>query len=661
MKFWSVPLLAFVLLHAESTDAQEAAAWDPLPATVWEVRPDSAAGDVSAIMLFERVAADEKKLDDEKCFVSVYRRVLIFNHEGREWADVHVQFDPEDESVDRISGRTVLRDGRTVALDPATVLEKEVIRTEGAAWREKFFTLPGVEDSCIVEYKYRRRSPSPNTTWIAQQVIPVKEWEYRWNFYDPKLLAFDLLIREYFFLGVTPNYFWANGSKAVDITMLPNANDPEEAIFRTTDIPPFEDEPYTLPDEALRTNLQLYYTNNMSPNDYWSHLSDRLGGAYERFLDEGDDVRPLVDSIAALPAGTDRAAAAFDWVRKNIRLVRSGENENKFRENESVNDVYGRRYGTEEDITLLFHRIVRDLPGYRSLLAVASDRSARVVYKNVKYWQFDGFVVRATDSSRAHTWYAPGLEGAVAGQLPWYYEGATAFVAGAEAASPLFIDLPKSEFAVNNRTNTFSVTFDEDGTAKASVRQTLTGQFARHVRALVADLPQGDQARVLEKDLSDQLSEEWRNGIADVGLEFRGDTAIISYALSGPGLSSGGGVSVVKPFSFIPESVNPLVAAERKYPIMFDHAETVIDTLMLFPGPGMVVESKPRTVYVSNSSGSYELRAEDVPDGLRIFSRAILKSAMYSASVYGQVKAIIGGKTNLRNVEVVLAPKPLGR
>ena len=86
---------------------------------------------------------------------------------------------------------------------------------------------------------------------------------------------------------------------------------------------------------------------------------------------------------------------------------------------------------------------------------------------------------------------------------------------------------------------------------------------------------------------------------------------------------------------------------------MFDYAETAIDTLLLYPGGAGTVESKPQTVYVSNPCGSVEIRAEDIPDGLRLYSRSILKSAMYSANVYDEVKAIMGGRAGLRNIEVI--------
>ncbi len=333
----------------------------------------------------------------------------------------------------------------------------------------------------------------------------------------------------------------------------------------------------------------------------------------------------------------------------------------KYEENASVNDVLEHRYGTHLDLNLVFHRIVEGIPGYQTFLVRTADRSKRLFYTDAKHWQFDQSVVGVLDPDRMLKYYSPGDEGTAPGQIPWYVEGGTALVVGAGLGGTLFVDLPSSDHRVNSHRRNVTMSLNADGTATAAVREVLTGHQARKIRVLLGDLPPAEQTRILEREVSENLEESWRGELKDVGVEFHAETVRIAYTMSGPGLPGGAGTVIVKPFSFLPVSENPLVADRRKQLITFEYAETVIDTLTLIPGAGWTVDAKPQPVWLANGSGSVEVQAEDLPGGVRIISRSIRKSAIYPKAVYFEVKAILAGQSNLRNVEVVLAEKPQGK
>jgi transglutaminase-like putative cysteine protease len=611
-------------------------------------------------MLFEKITADERKLAGEECYLTVYRRVILFRSESNEWADVRVAYDPDADEIGPITGRTVLRDGRSIDLEASQIHDREVVRTEEESQREKFFTFPGIADTCIIEYRYRIRSENPNAVWIVQKNIPLLLWEYRWKFYDPPLTALDRLILNLYYSGVTPNYLWVNSAKTLDMKMFPDENDPEEVLFRVADIPGFDEEPWTLPDQALKTNIRLFYGSDMGVDVYWSIVSDQIGESLAKYLEDSDDLQPVVDSIAALPQGSDKVAAAFDWVRRNVRIVDASSASDKYEENESVNDVLDHRYGDGSDLNYVFHELVKKL-GFKTFVAIAADRSRRLVYKLAKYWQFDEPVVGVFDSAKALRYHSPGDEETLPGQLPWYYEGAIGLVAGATPASPLFVDFPKSSFGQNTRARTVRLSFDAEGGTKAEVREILTGHRARRFRVLLKDLAPGEHARILEKEIGDNLAGEWKGAITGVACEIDGDTARVSFTAAGPDPSGDGSSAVAKPFSFLPDDADPFIAEKRRYPITFEFAGTDIDTLLLLPGDGWAVDGKPQTVYLNNRAGSVELRAEDAPEGLRIVSRSILRDPIYSENMYGQVKEVFSGRNNLRNIEIHLGTRTTGK
>lgn len=638
--------------------AQEGSGWEPIPAAEWNAPRDSAS---PALMLFEKVLADERKLGNDECYLTVHRRIKLFTRDAVEWADVRVEYDPEVEKIELIEGRTVRVDGTIAALDVAAVHDREVIRAGEASLREKFFTLPAVADTCIVEYRYRKRSEHPNPVWIAQKSIPLVKWEYRWQFYNPEISAFQHWMQLLFYSGIAPNYLWVNSTKLLDVTMVPDEDNARETIFRTTGIPAFEEEPHTLPDEALKAHLRAYYSSNLDAAYYWTFVSDQLGRTVTEFGRERDELDPVIDSISALPPEVDRAAAAFDWIRRNIRLVKYSGVSKTYKENRSINDVMERRYGEQSDVNILFSRIMEAIPGHRTFIAVAADRTRRLVYKMAKYWQFDRMIVGVVESGGRLRYHSPGDPGTVPGQIPAAFEGTGALVVAAAPGATLFVDLPSSDHARNRRLRRVTLALREDGTAGADVEETLTGHQARAARILLEGLTPAEHERVLRPDIAGRLAASWGSDITGISAEGAGDTVRLRYTLSGPGWPEGAPATVVKPFSFLPEEANPFVADHRRHPIMFEYAESTIDTLTLVPGPGRTVKSAPVAVWLANRSGSFELRSEQVPEGVRIFSRSILRSASYARDAYQEVRAIVSGRGTLRNAEAVVGPASPGK
>lgn len=72
-------VFAFCLLLALPGFAGKEFEWEPLTETDWQAGEDTAYAGYPAIMLFEKIEADEQKLLDDKCYFTVYRRIKILN------------------------------------------------------------------------------------------------------------------------------------------------------------------------------------------------------------------------------------------------------------------------------------------------------------------------------------------------------------------------------------------------------------------------------------------------------------------------------------------------------------------------------------------------------------------------------------------------------
>ena len=126
--------------------------WESITDDDWADVGDSTISKSGAVMLFEKIVSDDRKMQNEKCTLTVYRRIRIFGEQGRVWGDAIIPNLHRKQRVPVILGRTILRDGTTVNLAPTQVFEKKVLQTKGLKIKQKSFSLPAISNDYIAEY-----------------------------------------------------------------------------------------------------------------------------------------------------------------------------------------------------------------------------------------------------------------------------------------------------------------------------------------------------------------------------------------------------------------------------------------------------------------------------------------------------------------------------
>lgn len=229
--------LAFCLLLASPGFAGKEFEWEPLTETDWQAGEDTAYDDYPAVMLFEKIEADEQRLLGEKCYFTVYRRIKILNSEDRSWGDVSVPYIHKKQKIEEIHGRVILRGGSEILLDENQIFEKEILKTKGIVVKQKSFSLAGITDDCIVEYMFKLRVPDPNDTWEIQKTVPLLKGEYNWKFYRGKVFNIIQFILPDF---IKPNYLVLNfGKEQVEVEKIPSSGKLKEYLFSVENIPAY--------------------------------------------------------------------------------------------------------------------------------------------------------------------------------------------------------------------------------------------------------------------------------------------------------------------------------------------------------------------------------------------------------------------------------------
>jgi hypothetical protein len=286
--------LIFTTLLLRLAMAGEDFVWEKITDKDWQVAPDSTKGIRNAVVLFEKIVTDDRDLLNNKFYVTIYRRIKIFNAEGRKWGDFSLPYLNKKQKIEFIRGRTVLPDGQEFPLLETQIFEKEIFKAKGLKIRQKSFSLPGVADGCIVEYALKYRLPSFYGVWIIQKEIPVLYGEYRWLFYRGKGLS---EIYALFNSVLTPNYLWLNTTAKYLAEQRPSIKEPTEVFFAANNVPAFETEPQALPEVALQAQVRCYYSSAVSPAAFWGQLSQNLSSTLEGYTKSNKRSRDARDSF----------------------------------------------------------------------------------------------------------------------------------------------------------------------------------------------------------------------------------------------------------------------------------------------------------------------------------------------------------------------------
>ncbi|MCP4667955.1 MAG: DUF3857 domain-containing protein, partial [Deltaproteobacteria bacterium] len=412
--------------------------WEEVPAEHWAIAEDSARQIFDAAMIFEKITADDEKMDEHECYRTIYRRIRILNEAGREWADVKVPIFFDEQEIEKIQGRTLLPDGTVIELQEDQIFKKEAVRVKRDKVHEYSFSLPGVTDDCIVEYMMKIRMPSYVTAWILQKEIALFHGELRWKLAEVRTHRMWVsMLNEW----VTPNYLWLNTTKEPSVTKLPNIKEATELVFEIDDIPPFEDEPFSLPPPSLKQKIYCYYGSNQAAAAFWGKLATSIVQSADRFCKGSKKLKKVVESFGPVESDEEKIEKAFGWLQDSIlnltyedlfeRRRNKKPKKKDPKRNIDIDDLVKRRYGSRLEIAYTFWDMLREM-NVDAKIAFATDRNENLFVPKAKYWQFNRPLVAVKNAAGAYDFYAPGTACTPSDHIPWFNEGVEALIGGVE-------------------------------------------------------------------------------------------------------------------------------------------------------------------------------------------------------------------------------------
>ncbi len=625
--------------------------WKPVTSADWNLLPDSARGIRDAVMIFEHIVQDDHDLLSDHCHRTLYRRIKIFNSEGRKWGEVKLPYVNKDEEIKKIFGRTLIPGGQEFTLSEAQIHQDQVLKSEDQKIMQKSFSLPGITDGCIIEYYAEYDLPSPNFLWLPQKDIVLLHGEYHWLIYNGQnmnVVEYNLIRDEY-----TPNYLWLNaGQRVTSVEQLPNIKEPEEVVFKIENVPAFEEEPYSLANSTLLAQLRLYYGKAAAPGAYWGESSQKVQGYLEKFTKDDDRSRKVIASWGKLDSLSDKITTAYSWIQSNMKSISYEKDQKQFKSNENINDVLEHRYGSSEELNLTFYNMLRDLNVDAKMVYVLH-RDEGILVTEAKYWQFDGTLVVANDASGQRRFYSPGYIFSAQDEIPWFYEGTPGLVVG--DPNQQFTTIAFSRPEQNRDSRSLTLSLGADSKLHGKFLELCNGQAARSLRVLAYGETDLDRRAKLRDELLSQYPDAELDSLSVAGLDStRGNVAITCQMVMPNTHQLSGNRLIFRPFGSLSKVDNPFQSEIRALPILFKYADVRTES-MSFPVPdGYVIESLPTDTSFKNEVGSCDVTFSSFAGAISAQRMFRLNKPFWAASNYQSVRELFQMRQRVDGLVAVL-------
>lgn len=652
-------LAGFCLLTAQAqhTTAQPPAVkFGQVTAADFTQQPVPADTTAEAVVLYESVNTRFSFRANQLLRTSeYYSRIRINKKSAYDRATVEIPLrgaGSARESLGSVEGVTyTLQNGQVMKqkMDKAAVVSERI----SDSYVMQKLTLPGVQEGCIVEYRYTQFSPEEATppSWGFQQDVPVVWSDYKVtisNYY-----YFKVIMTGYLGLAVYDQ-------KPVGSNLIPGQSD-EGAVewhYAVANAPAFKNEPYiTTPIDYL-SRIQFELASVNIPGLYhksfslsWQDMDQTLlnmtsfGGQYKK----APYWRAVAESINAKYPATDtlsRVKAAYDHVRNTMTWNGQGN-----MESDRLKKVLEIKKGDAADLNFMLIGLLREL-NLDANPVILSTRTNGQINENYGLLRQFNYVVAHLTLGGADFMLDATDRFVRPGMLPHRALNRVGRLILPDNKSR-FVSLLPTERDVESKIGQF--TLSDDGELTGTLAHSYGGYGA-------VDARESYQERGEEKFVEEVRRKKpgWQIEKA----EFENGTNLsqsmtVKYKLTIPeGAQVVGDRIYLRPLCTEDAQENPFKQPDRQFPVDFAYAfdESFIATYTLPAGYVADELPKPLVLSLPQNGGRFTYQVQQTGNQLAVVSRISLRKSLYTAEEYPFLKEFYE-KILLKNAEQVVLKK----
>ncbi len=506
---------------------------------------------------------------------------------------------------------------------------------------ETKFTLPHVQEGCIIEYEYDIISDfvMQLPEWDFQTDIPVKYSEYYATF--PPKLSYRAVFQ--------------NPVDLVTKDFSDNTNTGMSMRYAVKDMTALRPEPYITTIEDYKTRLRFELIEAM------------VNGRVQRFsqswpdvdkkMAEDDEVGSYIRKTAFLKeaAKTIRSkyADTLSIITEAHRYIRTNMTWNgrvSYWSGSSPRTVFEQKTGNSAEINLLLVGLIREL-GFDATPVILSTRSNGAVFMEIPMTSYFNDLVGLT--------YIGGKEVLLdatdtflpLGVLPDRCLTRIGRIVDSRRANWVYL-----KPTLNRQVKTLQYTLDESGVIKGSISYNWQGEMASRHRNSI----QKSGIKKFGKELIKQPSAEVGESKVEYADEIDKPLVVTTDVSYEEGFNKVGDRIYLSPSLGEALAINPFKYDKRLYPVDFGNPSEEVFMANIKIPQGYVVESSPATqvVLLPEDGGRFTYQAQMHGDDIiNIVTRLQLKKPIYSSEEYPYLKKLMDMVIAKNSEQIILKKK----
>ena len=404
----------------------------------------------------------------------------IFNKRGRdEEAEVKIGYNSTYETVKVLRARTIRPDGTIVDVRPEDIRDSHPSDYEDVA--VKAFSLPAVDDDCIIDYEYE--------TVQKESLMPGQFWQ-PWAFQA----GFNPVMKTR--LSVTIPKSLPLQQRMVNTTVKPKTQEVDggkatQYIWEDSNLPALETEPLMPPLYRLIPKMTISTVPDWQTLAKWYY---RL--AKDRLVADDTIKAKVRELTAGKTAPEDKAKALFYYVQQRTRYVSVALGQSAIQPR-FASRTLAEQYGDCKDMTTLLVTMLREagITAYPALLSMDSKdkRSAELPSPGA----FDHEICYAEIGGKTY-WMDSTAAVCPFGTIPVADRGCESLVLK-EGGQGVWNTIPIGNPDEIRSERRVSLTLSPDGAATGTILMTGTGDSDMEFRSLLRDFPE-NKLRLLMED-----------------------------------------------------------------------------------------------------------------------------------------------------------------
>jgi hypothetical protein len=290
-KIWHfkfILILLFLVLLNKNIWSQEK--WGKISKEILNLSTFTKDTIADAVTLFD-VGYMEINFDDRGFFLEIKRhtRIKIFREEGKETANIKIPYYHEDK-IRNLKAQTILPNGKKIKLKSDNIFEE----TLNKYWKQKVFSIPGVEIGSVFEYEYKLQSKylAFLEPWYFQNPTFTLLSKYTVKLYPG--FHYNAITQQIY--GIEPE---------VEEFIIPGLVVRKSKIFTWTleDIPPLKEEPFTRSIKDYRKSLTFQLVEFKNPFIHhrfiqsWEDLAKEIRETFKEKVTQNSGLKDYVKTV----------------------------------------------------------------------------------------------------------------------------------------------------------------------------------------------------------------------------------------------------------------------------------------------------------------------------------------------------------------------------